>query len=103
MKLQTSRYAKKVIFLTMLACVRCSARGHTPAQQPKHLQVEDALSEVRFSQLMPIVLSPDDKWVAYSAKDNRRSKNGVEEEYQRTGVPDVGVGADICVSNTETL
>ncbi|RKU08258.1 hypothetical protein C6502_15560 [Candidatus Poribacteria bacterium] len=67
------------------------------------LRIEDALSTLLFQNGMPIDLSPDGKWVAYTLKDPRRGEKIDDERYSfftRSGVRIFGMGCDIWVTNT---
>lgn len=72
------------------------------AQQVAALPVEDALKVRYFAEYSPIGFSPDGRWLAYAIRDNQRSKDVAVYAYALTGVPITGVGADVCISNTET-
>ena len=67
------------------------------------LQIEDALSSLSFQNGVPIDLSPDGKWVAYTLKDPRRGQKTDDERYgffTRSGVRIFEVGCDVWVTNT---
>ena len=67
------------------------------------LQIEDALSSLSFQNGVPIDLSPDGKWVAYTLKDPRRGEKVDDERYgffTQTGVHIVTVACDIWITNT---
>ena len=62
------------------------------------LQIEDALSSLSFQNGVPIDLSPDGKWVAYTLKDPRRGEKTDDERYSfftRSGVRIFEVGCDV--------
>ena len=66
------------------------------------LQIEDALSALSFQNGVPIDLSPDGKWVAYTLKDPRRGEKIDDERYSfftRSGVRIFEVSCDIWVTN----
>lgn len=67
------------------------------------LQIEDALSSLSFQHGVPIDLSPDGKWVAYTLKDPRRGEKTDDERYgffTRSGVRIFEVGCDVWIANT---
>ena len=67
------------------------------------LQIEEALSSLSFQNGVPIDLSPDGKWVAYTLKDPCRGEKVDDERYgffTRSGVRIFEVGCDIWVTNT---
>ncbi len=71
------------------------------SQQTVPLPIEEALRVRSFGQLVPVGLSPDGKWLAYTVQDNQRSRSVDLETYARTGVPSWSVGTDIWISNVE--
>ncbi len=67
------------------------------------LQIEDALSSLSFQHGVPIDLSPDGKWVAYTLKDPCRGEKVDDERYgffTRSGVRIFEVGCDVWIANT---
>lgn len=72
------------------------------AQTVAPLAVEDALQTKEFAELTPIALSPDGKWLAYTTKDNQKSRAVEFKEWVRSGVRSVFTGTDIWMVNTET-
>ena len=67
------------------------------------LQIEDALSSLSFQHGVPIDLSPDGKWVAYTLKDPCRGEKVDDERYgffTRSGVRIFEVGCDVWTGNT---
>ena len=66
------------------------------------LQIEETLSSLSFQNGVPIDLSPDGKWVAYTLKDPRRGEKIDDERYSfftRLGVRIFEVSCDIWVTN----
>jgi dipeptidyl aminopeptidase/acylaminoacyl peptidase len=74
------------------------------AQDIRPLPVEDALNvhDITFFAFLPIGLSPDAKWLAYTVQDNQHTRSVGAESYARTGVPTPAVGAGIWLTNVET-
>jgi dipeptidyl aminopeptidase/acylaminoacyl peptidase len=72
------------------------------AQTVAPLTVEDALQTKEFAELTPIALSPHGNWLAYTTKDNQRSRAVEFKEWVRSGVRSVFTGTDIWIVNTET-
>ena len=67
------------------------------------LQIEDALSSLSFAHGVPLDLSPDGEWVAYTLKNPRRTEKPGDERYTfftRSGVRIVEVGCEVWVTNT---
>ena len=67
------------------------------------LRIEDALSSLSFQNGVPIDLSPNGKWVAYTLKDPRRGEKTDDERYgffTRSGIRVVTVACDVWVTNT---
>ena len=82
-----------------------AAQRTTNAQERKPLQVEDAVKTHSFTETSPLALSPDGRWVAYTVRDNSRSKEkaGTDEEIRvRRGVRSGELGGEIWITNTET-
>src|SRR5882762_9787929 len=72
------------------------------AQDLRPLTVEDALGTRSFYPFSPVVFSPDSKWLAYVAADNRGIQTADPEIYYKTGVSALAAGADIYVVNVKT-
>lgn len=67
------------------------------------LQIEDALSSLSFAHGVPLDLSPDGEWVAYTLKNPRKTEKPGDERYTfftRSGVRIVEVGCEVWVTNT---
>src|SRR5258708_28532481 len=72
------------------------------AQDVRPLPVEDVLKTSDLSLYFPIGLSPDAKWLAYTVKENRQTRNIDTDAYAQTGVSVISVGTDIWLTNVET-
>ena len=70
--------------------------------QVSPLRVEDVVATHSFSEFTPITFSPDGKAVVYAAKDNRKRTAFSPDDYPRTGVSFIGLGADIFVVQITT-
>jgi dipeptidyl aminopeptidase/acylaminoacyl peptidase len=73
--------------------------------QSASLKIEDALGTLAFAGRMPIALSPDGEWVAYTVEDDRKRESAQDERYRfytRTGVFLEAVGCDVWLANTKT-
>jgi dipeptidyl aminopeptidase/acylaminoacyl peptidase len=94
----------RLITLVLLVCVSwgITAPPRAGAQAREPLSVEDALRTVEFGELMPVGLSPDGKWLAYTVKSNQRTRTIDRETWARYGVRDVFTGMDIWVLNVGT-
>jgi dipeptidyl aminopeptidase/acylaminoacyl peptidase len=72
------------------------------AQDAMPLPVEQALRLQQLANLMPVSLSPDGQWLAYTVQENWAIRPGDVEMYLRTGVPPWSSGTHIELVNTET-
>ncbi|HWO31007.1 MAG TPA: hypothetical protein VNO32_19610, partial [Candidatus Acidoferrum sp.] len=73
--------------------------------QSAPLKVEDALGTLAFAGRMPIAMSPDSEWIAYTVEDDRKRESTQDERYRfytRTGVFLEAVGCDVWLANTKT-
>jgi dipeptidyl aminopeptidase/acylaminoacyl peptidase len=66
------------------------------------LSIEDALKARSFGQLLPISLTPDGKWLAYTVRESERGRGADNEMSARTGIHGWNTGTDIWISNTGT-
>jgi dipeptidyl aminopeptidase/acylaminoacyl peptidase len=95
--------ADKLILSFLAGALWLAATGDSAhAQDVKPLSVEDALSTSKAAELVPIGISPDSKWLAYTVKNNRLSAKVDLEAWAKTGLRDVFTGTDIRILNTET-
>lgn len=92
----------RFLFLFFFLAWLGSAFRPSMAQDAKPLSLKDALRTNEFGQLMPIALSPDSKWLAYTVKDNQRTRSVDFKTWVRTGIRSVFTGTDICVVSTAT-
>lgn len=86
----------------LVACCMFIESTLVAGQSLHPLSVEDALKVRSFGQLLPISLSPDGKWLAYTVRENERGKGADLELSARTGVYGWNTGTDIWISSTET-
>lgn len=93
-----------LVFLALLAYVACTTAvlSQAGAQSAEPLPVEDALRTLEFGQLTRIDASPDGKWLAYTVKNNQRSRTVDFDTWARSGVRDVFTGTDIQIFNLVT-
>jgi dipeptidyl aminopeptidase/acylaminoacyl peptidase len=72
-------------------------------QQLAPLPIKDALAELKFADGVPIDLSPDGEWVAYTLQqDERRKKTESDPKYgivTRTGILANFAGCDVWIAN----
>jgi len=80
--------------LGLLSLCAVPTRAVTP------LSVDDALSARQFAQLMPVALSPDGKWLAYTVQNHRQMTAPGVRLYLETGVPPWASGTDIFLVST---
>jgi dipeptidyl aminopeptidase/acylaminoacyl peptidase len=75
------------------------------AQTTKPFEIRDALGVLSFANRMPISLSPDGEWVAYTVEDDRKVGGTKHERYMYytpTGAFTEAIGCDVMVTNTRT-
>lgn len=68
------------------------------------LALDDALGQLGFGIRIPIDVSPDGRWVAYTLEDARRRESTGETRYfyySRTGAPVEALGCDVWLTETE--
>jgi dipeptidyl aminopeptidase/acylaminoacyl peptidase len=73
--------------------------------QSAPLEVEDALGTLSMANRMPIAMSPDGQWVAFTVEDDRRREGTQSERYMfytKTGAFTEAVGCDVWIVNTKT-
>jgi len=88
------------IFVAYLAVFSQAA---SPQWTP--LKIEDALGTLSLANRMPIAMSPDGEWVAYTVQDDRKRESTQSERYMfytRTGAFTEAVGCDVWIANTKT-
>lgn len=98
------KISKVVVPVLMLAQ---GSSTFSEAQQTGALPIESVLNTHSLAEASPISFSPDGKWLAYMARDNRREQikkeRGIERDhYVRTGLFLRNEGGDVWISNTET-
>lgn len=72
------------------------------AESSRPLPVELALKAASFAELMPISTSPDGRFVAYTVRDNQRSRALDSRAGDGTGIRDLETGTDIWISELGT-
>ncbi len=95
-------YRLKSSFLAACTLWLAIACDSGDAHRVKPLSVEDALSTSKAAELMPIAISPDSKWLAYTVKNNRLSARVDLEGWAKTGLRDVFTGTGIRILNMDT-
>jgi dipeptidyl aminopeptidase/acylaminoacyl peptidase len=91
-----------VFVLAALVLASPLAIGGPP---PTPLKIEDALGTLALANRMPIALSPDGEWVAYTVKDDRKLESTQDERYAnytRTGAFTEALGCDVWITNTKS-
>src|SRR5713101_7974794 len=91
----------KLFLVTCLWCV-FAAQNAAGAQDPGVLSVADSLNVHSFGQLIPMRFSPDGKWLAFTVKDNQKTKPLDVELWARTGVRGFYTGTEVWIANIET-
>jgi dipeptidyl aminopeptidase/acylaminoacyl peptidase len=69
------------------------------------LSVGDALGVLALANRMPIALSPDGEWVAYTVKDDRKLESTQDErysDYTRSGAFTEALGCDVWIASTSS-
>jgi len=93
--------------LLIVGIILMLAGFRAPAQQAPKLQplpLSEGLAALLFSNL-PLSLCPgDEQWLAYQLNDTRRWKRRVGKyaDFSPSGVPALGMGGDIWLTNTRT-
>jgi dipeptidyl aminopeptidase/acylaminoacyl peptidase len=75
------------------------------ADPPRPLAVEDALAELKFANRIPIDVSPDGEWVAYTIQDPRRRESLGQERFglfSRTGASVEAQAGDVWITRIAT-
>ncbi len=90
-----NRNALGFVFLLAGLFLSTSTRG-----QLAPLPVSSALGVKEIADGSTLELSPDEKWLLYSSRDNRRS--GKAEQHSRSGVSWSGIGVDLLLLNLTT-
>lgn len=75
------------------------------AAESSHLNVQDALGVLAFANRMPIALSPDGGWVAYTVEDSRKRESTNDERYMyytKTGAFTEAIGCDVWITNMKS-
>lgn len=90
-----------------IGCILCMmiVSVFASAQTSKPFEVRDALGVLSFANRMPISLSPDGVWVAYTVEDDRKAGGTKDERYMYytpTGAFTEAIGCDVMVTNTRT-
>jgi dipeptidyl aminopeptidase/acylaminoacyl peptidase len=81
------------------------AQSNIAPRQLAPLNINDALDQIYFPDGMPISLSPDGQWLAYTLQDNRRRQVFGDVRYRiysPSGVPTYALGCDVFVTNLST-
>jgi dipeptidyl aminopeptidase/acylaminoacyl peptidase len=102
-----SRRRSLVLSVTLLASFVGAPLSARQAAQPqlRPLGIEEALSTLSLAVRMPIDLSPDGEWVAYTLADASRNESTGDVRYRyfsRTGAFQEAAGCDIWITNVRT-
>jgi dipeptidyl aminopeptidase/acylaminoacyl peptidase len=95
-------WKRRCLFSLVLLTAQIAVFRPTMAQESQPLSIKDALGTAEFGQLVPIALSPDGKWLAYTVKNNQKSRSVDFRTWIRSGIRGVFTGTDIWFVNTET-
>jgi dipeptidyl aminopeptidase/acylaminoacyl peptidase len=92
-----------ILLFSVVCALWCVATPNAAMPQDMEpLPVEDSLRIHQFGQLMPVALSRDGQWLAYTVRNNEKVRSVDAETWARTGVRDVFTGTDIYILNIET-
>lgn len=93
----SEKHLRRALMLIALTVVRPLSGGQ---QQAAPLRIEDLLNVREFAASTPVEFSPDGKWIAYTAQENRgRNTDEAPEEY-RSGVPWFARGVNVWIVDT---
>jgi dipeptidyl aminopeptidase/acylaminoacyl peptidase len=98
--MHTRRLPPVILLLGLLAIQPAAS-----ADPPRPLAVEDALAQLSFAYRIPIDVSPDGEWVAYTIQDPRRRESAGQERYSlfsRTGVSVEAQACDVWITRIAT-
>jgi dipeptidyl aminopeptidase/acylaminoacyl peptidase len=91
-----------VIFLAAISHGIDPAIAQATESRKQPLAVEHTVDIQRFAHLMPISLSPDGEWAAYTVQDIRRARSVDQVTAATTGTAGMFTGTDIWIANTAT-
>jgi dipeptidyl aminopeptidase/acylaminoacyl peptidase len=72
------------------------------AQTADSLSLDAILAQPIFPSYVPISLSPDGQWVAFTLQARLRIGEGYSRDYSATGVPEQFVGSAVWIANVNT-
>ena len=72
------------------------------AQAADSIPLDTILAQPRFPSYMPISLSPDGQWVAFTLQFAGQAGASFDAGYSRTGVANQFVGCSVWITNVET-
>lgn len=93
-------FAQFVLLVSL--CFGVASEQRVKAQVTAPLPVGEALRIRQFASLVPVSLSPDGKWLAYTVQQNSATRWVSLETYERTGIPPWSVGTHLELVNVET-
>ena len=94
--------------LVLAACASLGAatlRAQPATRPTRPLSIDDALGAVAINGRMPVLVSPDGEWVAYTVYDARRRRSPGDERFKYftpTGAFSEAVGCEVRLTNTRT-
>lgn len=86
--------------IAFVVCCAIAPRIHTQEMAP--LPVEAAIGSRSFGEVLPIVFSPDGKWLAYTVQRSQRSEPSKTGSWPETGLLPFVRGLDIWIVDTAT-
>jgi dipeptidyl aminopeptidase/acylaminoacyl peptidase len=95
----SSKFYLLVVFLAGCAAARGQA---TRSQQLAPLPFDDVLRMRSLGEVLPMEVSPDGTWLAYTVHSRTGSVPRDDYEFFRTGVPVFGLGCDLYLVNIRT-
>ena len=94
-----------LLLVALLSIATIPGAATTQERERRPLQIDEALGTLGFATRMPIDLSPDGEWVAYTLEDARRHESTSDERYatySRTGAYQEASGCDVWITNVKS-
>lgn len=92
-----------MIAVTLGLLAGCGLHPHcVQAQATDSLPLDAALAQPLFPSYVPISLSPDGQWVAFTLRSRSRTAEGNGRDYGATGVPEQFMGCAVWIANLKT-
>ena len=89
----------------MIALTTLLSRSAVAQQQLRPLEIDEALGTLALAGRMPVDLSPDGRYIAYTVADARRIQSPGDDRFKmfsRTGAFSEALGCDVWITDTRT-